>query len=287
MMTMPNFLVIGAAKAGTTSLYHYLNEHPQVFMSPIKETNFFAFNGERLDGRSRRSRETFPVQTLEEYENLFARSAGARAVGEVSPLYLESPIAPAEIRRHVPTASLVVSLRDPVERAISGWMMHVRKRAAPKRVISQFDPNAHYVRVGYYYENLCRYYEYFPKTKIKIILFDDLRSDTIRTMRIIFSFIDVDESFEPDVRAAYNVGTFPRYQLLNVLLSNPALPRIAKAVGLQQLVQVGRRLERWNAEAPPVVGLELRQQLRRLYKEEILRLQDLIQRDLSRWLAEG
>jgi len=89
MMTMPNFLVIGAAKAGTTSLYHYLNEHPQVFMSPIKETNFFAFNGERLDGRSRRSRETFPVQTLEEYENLFAGSAGARAVGEVSPLYLE------------------------------------------------------------------------------------------------------------------------------------------------------------------------------------------------------
>jgi hypothetical protein len=95
-VTLPNFVVIGAAKAGTTALYWYLSEHRAVFMSPVKETNFFAYNldqtGKLVYGDPDVHR--FPVRTLEEYQALFADAGEATAIGEASPLYLESPRLP-------------------------------------------------------------------------------------------------------------------------------------------------------------------------------------------------
>src|ERR671920_1370194 len=108
----PNFIVIGAAKAGTTALYWYLAEHPTVFMSPVKETNFFAY---ALDEQGRLvygdpDVHKFPVKTLAEYEALFAPAAGVLAVGEASPIYLECPQAPARIRATLPDVRLICCL---------------------------------------------------------------------------------------------------------------------------------------------------------------------------------
>jgi hypothetical protein len=116
---LPNFIVIGAAKAGTTALYWYLAEHPDVFMSPKKETNYFAY------GRDRQGRllygdpefHQFPVQSLAEYEELFDGAEGARAVGEASPIYLEAPQTAGRIRELLPQSRLICSLRHPVDRA--------------------------------------------------------------------------------------------------------------------------------------------------------------------------
>src|SRR4051794_8464443 len=104
-MTLPTFIILGAAKAGTTALYHYVKQHPQVFMSPIKETNFFALAGEPPDFRGPGDDATinyFSLTTLEAYRAQFRDSASARAVGEASPLYLYSPKVPPRIKELLP-----------------------------------------------------------------------------------------------------------------------------------------------------------------------------------------
>ena len=113
-MTLPTFIVIGAAKAGTTALYWYLAEHPDVFMSRLKETFYFAYGVDRQVTCSRRPRvHRFPVKTLAEYEALFAGAGAAKAVGEASPIYLEAPLAAGRIRETIPHARLVCILRHP------------------------------------------------------------------------------------------------------------------------------------------------------------------------------
>src|SRR3712207_3472590 len=109
-MTLPNFFILGAAKAGTTALYHYLKQHPQVYMSPIKETNFFALMGEPVDFCGPGDRDyigRFSITDLEGYHGQFRDAAGAAAVGDASPLYLYSPKAPWRIREFVPDARLI------------------------------------------------------------------------------------------------------------------------------------------------------------------------------------
>jgi hypothetical protein len=160
---LPNFIVIGAAKAGTTALYWYLAEHPAVFMSPVKETNFFAYGlddaGQLLYGIPELHQ--FPVTTLSEYEKLFANAGDAAAVGEASPIYLECPQAAGRIRTRIPDARLICGLRDPVERAYSDYLMYLRLRGEqlePNRDLvasaAWAQPDSHWMRIGRYHGQL-------------------------------------------------------------------------------------------------------------------------------------
>ena len=128
-MTIPNFIVLGAAKAGTTALYHYLGQHPEVCMSRTKETNFLALKDDPLDFRGPGDRDyitRFSVTTLDGYRDQF-RGCGAKpAIGEASPLYLYSPKAPGLIGEVVPDAKLIVILRNPIDRAYSAFLHLVR-----------------------------------------------------------------------------------------------------------------------------------------------------------------
>ena len=126
-MPMPNFLVIGAAKSGTTALYHTLKQHPQIFMSPVKEPHFFAFEGERPVYCGPGDRELFNprvVFRLEDYVRLFDGLRAQTAVGEASVQYLmRSDAAAARIRQHIPRAKLIAILRQPADRAYSHYIM--------------------------------------------------------------------------------------------------------------------------------------------------------------------
>lgn len=133
-MTLPNFLIIGAAKAGTTSLYHYLAQHPQIYMSPIKEPNFFALEERCVDFRGPGDHlyiKQFSVTELERYRSLFQGVTHEQAVGEASPLYLYSPVAPARSHRYVPEMKLIAILRHPVDRAYSAFLHLLRDEREP------------------------------------------------------------------------------------------------------------------------------------------------------------
>ena len=127
-MIMPNFLLIGAAKAGTSSLYGYLKQHPQIYMSPIKEPRFFALEGETLNfnGPTRGINQT-SINTLEAYSQLFQKVTTEKAIGEASTIYLSSPKAPERIKHYLPDVKLIAILRDPSERAFSSYMHLVSK----------------------------------------------------------------------------------------------------------------------------------------------------------------
>ena len=128
-MVMPNFLVIGAAKAGTTSVYEYLKQHPQIWMSPLKETNFFALEGETLNFRGPGDQDyinRFSITKIEDYLNLFQGVSNQVAIGEVSPLYLYSLKAPERIRHYTPDTKIIIILRNPVDRAYSSFLHLIR-----------------------------------------------------------------------------------------------------------------------------------------------------------------
>ncbi|HEY1419866.1 MAG TPA: sulfotransferase, partial [Candidatus Dormibacteraeota bacterium] len=131
-MTLPNFLIIGAAKSGTDSLYGMLGQHPQIYISPSKEPMFFVAEGlPEVPYRGPSDREVLLrwdswVNTLEHYESLFGGATVEKAIGEASTWYLYDEGAPHRIKHHVPDAKLIAVLRNPVERAYSAFTMMLR-----------------------------------------------------------------------------------------------------------------------------------------------------------------
>ena len=120
---LPNFIIVGAPKAGTTSLYHYLSEHPQVFMSDPKEVNFFS--KEEIEAQGLYYQD-FKAKDLNSYEKLFNEGIGKKAVGEGSVSYLFYPDTPAKIKASIPEVKIIILLRNPVERGYSHYLMDYR-----------------------------------------------------------------------------------------------------------------------------------------------------------------
>ena len=123
-MIMPNFLIVGAAKAGTTALHEYLQQHPQIYMTPTKETNFLAFEGEVLNfhGPGDESLQDFSITDLKTYQAEFQQVTNELAIGEACPSYLYLPKAAKRIKQYIPDTRLIAILRNPVERAYANFL---------------------------------------------------------------------------------------------------------------------------------------------------------------------
>ena len=295
---MPNFLVIGAAKSGTTSLYHYLKQHPDVYMSPVKEPKFFALEGERPSFRGPGDCEADAVTTLEGYRALFGEANGESAVGEASPLYLYLEKAVDRIKHHVPEARFIAVLRNPVERAYSSFLHKVRDgrettsdfaealALEDERIREGWAYGWHYRRRGFYHEQLSRYYEAFGPEKIRVYLYEDLKQEPGDLLRDAYGFLGVDVAFVPNLSLKHNVSGVPRNRLIHSLLRgrNP-LKTVLKPLlpeGLRKKLLVD--LQRRNLEKAPPISPEVRHALVEGYREDVLKLQGLIGRDLSGWL---
>ena len=299
-MTMPNFFVIGAAKAGTTSFYHYLQQHPDIFFSPIKEPKFFALEDKlphyRGPGDQQQMTRGF-VTDLEAYQALFGARRQERAVGEASTLYLYSRRTAACIHRYVPEAKLIAILRNPVDRAYSNFLQQVRDgyepltdfvealRAEETRIRDKWMPFWHYRQRGFYYRQLRRYFDLFDRPQIKVYLYEDLKADPQRLGCDVFRFLEVDDTIVLDTAIKYNVSGWPKHQVLHKLLVRPnpvkTLVKGLTSARLRRLTKAS--LKRRNLERRPL-PMETRRWLTKVYREDVLRLQDLIERDLSAWV---
>ena len=297
---MPNFLVVGAAKSGTTSLYHYLAQHPDVFMSPVKEPNFFALEGERPAFRAPGADERinrWSVTDPDEYRKLYDGANGERALGEASPVYLYSEKAVGRIKHHVPEARLIAILRNPAERAYSGFLhllLNGRERVKDfgealaleeERKREHWDWIWHYKSMGFYHEQLTRYREAFDPEQIKVYLYEDLERDPAGVVRDAHEFLGIDASFVPAPPARYNATGIPRSKRLNDLLrtDNPlksaAKLLVPKKLRRKLLMNMQNRI----LVKPPFPEKE-RKQLVEEYRDDVSKLQELIGRDLSGWL---
>ena len=275
-MTLPNFLVIGAPKAGTTSLHVHLRAHPEVFMPEIKEPRFFGYEG-------RGGLVKFPIRTLEEYEALFVDVAGETAIGEATPHYLVYPNAAERIRALIPHAKLIASLRDPVERSYSVYQMNRRNKELNADVpFLEAIETDHNLRETYY-PMLARYFQRFPPEQLAVILLEDLEQSPATTMRRLYAFLGVDPGFRPDLSKIANPGGEPRSKLLHRLFSDTRLRGLSRGFP-EPLVERLRAARSRNLAKQPLSPADRRKAIG-FFREDILRTQDLIGRDLSAWLT--
>ena len=196
---LPTFFIIGAAKAGTTSLYRYLAEHPEIHMSPIKETNFFCADNGDFRYRTR-------IGEAAEYEALFDSRAACR--GESSNSYSEYPRhrgVPKRIHEAVPDAKLIYLVRDPIERLKSLYMQAIASARKDRRFAGELsvekvigdieDPTNEYICGGRYMTQIAQYMEVFPRSSLLVVDHADLLRNRFETLSRVFRFLGVDHTF--------------------------------------------------------------------------------------------
>ena len=306
-MTMPSFFIVGAQKAGTTSLYQYLNQHPQVYMSPIKEPFFF---DHEMDSKGEVVRREFAghrqpprFTNIEEYSTLFEGARDEKAIGEATPLYIYAPGTAERIERFVPGAKPIALLRNPADRAYSAFLYALRMgvepltdfaqalREEPFRIRNRWHYVFHYRSRGLYHQQLKRYYEVFGRERLGVWLYEDMREDPAGVARNVFRFLGVDDTFAPDTSSRYNPAGVPASRAARAAMraTNRAVWVLRKALpptsGILPIAfEMRRAVQSRVLTEPPPIDPELRGELVEGYKEDILRLQELIGRDLSIWL---
>jgi hypothetical protein len=306
-MTLPNFLVLGAAKAGTSSLEQYLRQHPHIFLnSTWKELRFFAYDGIRPSyaGPGDQEWNRFTVTTLADDEAHFDGASTETALGEVSPVYLYNERAPERIARYVPDARLIAILRNPIERAHSHYVHLLRdgrERAdsfeqalslEDERVRDNWEWSWHYRRAGLYHEQLERYFARFDRARIRLVLYDDFLDDPAGVVQDIFRFLGVDASFVPDMRIRHNVSGLPRSRLVSKSLMNirTTLKRISTPVKpcIPPSVWRGGAAAIWSLynanQTKPPLDAATHRALASYFQDDVRRLENLLGRDLSHWL---
>jgi hypothetical protein len=289
-MTLPNFMMIGVAKAGTTSVSRYLVQHPQIFVCPIKATNYFGYEDARdwrwTDEGDPPLLRNFPVRTFDQYEAMFADASDEVAIGEVSPQYFRCPTAAQRIRECLPKVKLVASLRNPADRAFSGFLMRTRRGEPVESLYKELTPRSSHVKEGFYYRRLKRYFDLFPRDQIKIYLFEEFKQNTAKVVVDLFAFLGVDPNVSLDTSVRHNPAAVPKFRMLNRLLYSPSLTRVARSLfpGMKGAFQY---LRYSNLRPAPKLPGDLRAELLKLYREDILKLQELLDRDLSLWLERN
>jgi hypothetical protein len=300
----PDFLVIGAGKAGTTALYHRLAAHPQLFMSPVKEPNFFALEGASVPAcdHSPEQTEHYPWSITEEaaYRALFADAPAGCLKGEASPMYLYSEKACRNIARRLPQVKLIAMLRQPADRLYSRYLHLAREARAPAGGLeAAFDADSIWRRrndlvpEGYYGRYLERYFRCFEREQILVLFYEDWQKRPTETLARIAGFLGVAHAFPPAVLEARNVsGIVRRPRLHRWVGPDGRLPR-ALAATSPQLVRALRRnrfaqrlldrVRRANLARPPLDPALRRRLTERLYGHDLALLESLLQQPLHHW----
>lgn len=295
-MPLPNFLIIGAAKAGTSALYSFLGQHPQVFMSANKEPRYFSFAGATLDPAHPIHATT--VTRLEDYVKLFEESGDAVAIGEASPSYLFNPAAPPRIKEMIPNVKLLAILRNPADRAFShfmhfvklGWETTYDFRQALNAVEgldhNGWFPRKDYLSFGFYGEQLARYYERFDRTQIKVLIYEEFRAAPEPALKEIFGFLNVDPRHRTETSVQINLSGSPRSRTLQRWLTRPN--DLRRSLGEILPATVRRRLrntlEIANLKRSTLEN-DMRVTLMATYRDDIDRLEQLLERRLDCWRA--
>jgi hypothetical protein len=313
MSRLPNFFVVGAPKAGTTSLYHYLDQHPGIYMSPIKEPYFFSteFRAENFDpvlrrmaarggrdlsrfiaGSMREKRFGGIITAWEDYQRLFSNAAGETALGEASVGYLWSPTAPAQIAAKIPDARILALLRDPAERAFSQYLhgfgygsirwsfrehIHRNLRNTSQQICIHYP----FLEFGLYSQQVARYRALFGPN-VWIGLHDDLRRSPQKMLQDIYRFLGVDSDFSPDTSHRHLESHVPRTAALRRLKGLGLWQAAAEVtpLRLRPFIRRALTLDRGDNRMKP----EDRNYLIDFYRQDIRNLSALLDRDLCHWM---
>ena len=285
-----DFFIVGAPKAGTTSLYHYLNEHPQVEMSLQKEPDYFSDKATQSQGLYYSKNR---IDTEEKYNRLFNTQKKNVIFGEGSVSYFFYPTIAKDIKAYNPIAKIIVMLRNPIDRAFSHYLMDYRLGLVSdsfEDIINKKSKhkNAHlfyqqYIKVGEYATQLKRYFDVFDKKNILLIDYEDFKSDVASTVDSVYSFLNVSTEFSADVNKKHNTFTMPKNKLIRFMYSFVVIRNILSFIFPKNMVKAGR-LILFRKNKKPKLLEETRNQLKHYFSNDVRLLESLIGKDYSKWI---
>jgi hypothetical protein len=287
-MRLPDFLVIGAEKGGTTWIYAALHDSPGIYLPETKEIHFFnrfTSNFEELDRYERLG--------LAWYERYFRDAAPDQITGEVTPMYLCDPDAPGRIRDTLPDVRLICSLRNPVDRAYSHYWMALRKGDTTdtfEEVVRRREPR--FIQRGLYGSQIARYLEIFPRDRMHVAIYEELFKDTASGLATLRTFLGLDHSppTEPGPSERVYSATAFRSAFLHkgvrraarTMSEYPALAAVTRAAKKAGFKKLFDRVNSVPAAYPPLQP-DLREELMRYYANDITLLEDLVGRRIEAW----
>lgn len=301
-MTLPNFLIIGAAKSGTTALFNYLGQHPEIYPSSHKEPNYFAFANQEVNfqGPGDDAYNRSCVTNLKSYERLFDPvQSRHRAWGEASTIYLYHPSTAERIYNLIPDAKIIAILRNPIGRAYSSYQHLVRdgyETLSFEEALDQEEARRqanwqhlyHYTRQSIYAPQLQPYLDLFPREQLRIYLYDDFRDSPQSILKDVYQFLEVDDTVEIDTEQRWNIAGKPRNQSINRFLNTrqPLKELIKPLISFSVRKKVMAQLTYLNVQSAEKTSLSesTRHQLQAIFRDDILATQILLDQDLARWL---
>jgi len=291
-MIQPNLFIVGAPKAGTTSLYTYLEAHPAVYMSPIKETNYFTYQAIQDQELYYKAEH---ISTLAQYQEQFKGHTTEKVIGEASVSYLFYPETAKKLQIFNPSAKIIMVLRQSIDRGFSHYLMDNRlgfvKDLTFEDIIFQRTkhPQLHlyyqqFVELGLYYQQVKRYYDQFDAAQIKVILFEDLKTDVADVIQSIYQFLKIEDTFQTDLSKAHNTFLAPRHAVVEDLYKQKWIRNTITTLLPPSVVEtVKSRL--FDTTTKPSLPYQSLSYLNQLYQEDWKKLSKLIDKNLNYWYA--
>lgn len=281
----PNFFIAGAPKCATTNISYYLSLHPDIFISELNEPYYFC----KFDVPDDFERASM-IRDFDKYLNLFKKARNYKVVGEATSTYLMCPSAPSEIKKAFPDSKIIISIRNPIERAHSSYfsnlfrlnqkinfskMIHMHNSEVRSKKFSVYN----IILAGLYTEQVKNFQKYFDSNKIKIIIFEEYVKNIEGTIRSILNFLDIDEKIElsEQPKGVYRVpkGTLPRV-LMNSKLFRTTTTKLVPTITRQKF---GDRFM-FKQTTKPQMSVEDRMSLKNIYEQEVKNLERLLDKKL-------
>ena len=305
-MNKPNLFIVGQPKSGTTALHKFLGQHPEIFMSSIKEPHYFCSDFHDESDQYYNTRRFFDFREESEYLQLFAKVKGEKIRGESSTNYLYSQIAASKIHQFNPEAKIIIVLREPAKFLYSLHSHYVKfteenepefltalaleterkqEKSTSSRVISP--SYLYYSQRVQYFQQVKRYYDVFNPDQIKVVIFEEFKSENERIYREILEFLGVDSRFTPEYEAV-NINKEVKFQAINNLVNNPFIKNISKNLFSQEFNEFIRDniVEKflWHQAPKATMPEEIETKLRQQYQPQVVQISELVGIDLvAKW----
>jgi len=283
-----DFFIVGAPKAGTTSLYHYLNEHPKIVMSTQKETDFFSDESLQKQamyyGKNR-------INTIEKYHALF-QNTEKEVLGEASVSYLFYDDVPKKIKIYNPNGKIIILLRNPIDRAFSHYLMDYRLGLVSQsfdEIVGAKNKDEktklfyqQYIELGMYYQQVKRYLDVFGKENICILFYQDFKQDGAKEVKNIYQFLGVESNFEAEVGKKHNTFSMPKNAIVRKIYSVVWLRKLLNKLIPSSIIKT-IKTTLFRKDKKPKLSEESRLELYAVFNEDVKQLEELLAKDLSRW----
>ena len=297
---LPNLLLVGAAKCGTSSLHKYLAQHPQVFMSEVKEPRFISSQVTRfpLNGPGDHKVEAWYVKDYENYVKLFQTAEGYPVIGESSAdtLYFYKGTIPV-IKQYLGDPKIIIMLRNPVKRAFSAYQHLVRDlredlsfedglKEEQNRIANNWELIYHYTQASLYHDSVKAFLDNF--SNVKIILTEEQEKRPQQVLRDIFRFLDVDPNCDVNTEIRYNMSGKPKSQWLHQfffegnMARRLAQPIVRTLFSQETRIRIAQKIQEKNLTRL-TINPDTKQRLHEYFEEDIQKMEKLLNRELAMW----